>query len=95
MIQGLSFEDASALVKEMFAERAATIRRNGLKKLVTGIAMMFVPVIAWAAFMAAGYLPLKLFAVTVMIGVWGGWKSIKAIFMILAPKSEPGDVAEQ
>jgi hypothetical protein len=89
MIQGLSYEEASALVKEMFAERAATIRRNGFKKLVTGLAMMFVPVIAWLAFMAAGEIPLKLFAVTVMIGVWGGW------FMILAPKSDPGDVAEQ
>jgi hypothetical protein len=30
-----------------------------------------------------------------MIGVWGAWQCLKALFMILAPKSEPGDVAEQ
>jgi hypothetical protein len=42
-----------------------------------------------------GYIPLKLFAVTIMIGLWGAWKVLKSLFMILAPKSEPGDVAEQ
>ena len=95
MIQGLSYEEASALVKEMFQERAAAIRRNGFKKLAVGIGLMCVPFIALAIFLSMGYLPLKLFAVTIMVGVWGAWKFLKALFMILAPKSEPGDVAEQ
>jgi hypothetical protein len=95
MIQGLSFEEASALVKELFKERAATIRRNGFKKLAVGVGLMCVPVIALIGFLSMGYLPIKLFAVTIMIGLWGAWKFLKACFMILAPKSEPGDVAEQ
>lgn len=95
MIQGLSFEEASALVKELFKERAATIRRNGFKKLAAGIGMMCVPVVALIGFLSVGEIPLKLFAITIMIGVWGAWKFLKACFMILAPKSEPGDVAEQ
>ncbi len=95
MVQGLTFEEASALVQSMYAERAAVVRKNGFKKLGIGIAMMFVPVIAFFAFMAAGYLPLKIFAVTILIGLWGAWRALKALFMIFAPKSEPGDVAEQ
>jgi hypothetical protein len=36
---------------------------------------------------------VKLFAI--VVGVWGAWQFLKSRFMILAPKSEPGDVAEQ
>jgi hypothetical protein len=95
MIQGFGYEEASALVQSMFKERAATIRRNGFKKLAVGIALMCVPLVALAIFTSLGFILLKLFAITIMIGVWGAWKFLKALFMILAPKSEPGDVAEQ
>jgi hypothetical protein len=95
MIQGLSYEEAAALVKSMFKERAATIRRNGFKKLAVGIGLMCVPLVALAIFTSLGFIFLKLFAITIMIGVWGAWQFLKALFMILAPKSEPGDVAEQ
>jgi hypothetical protein len=56
---------------------------------------MCVPLVALAIFTSLGFILLKLFAITIMIGVWGAWKFLKALFMILAPKSEPGDVAEQ
>lgn len=95
MIQGFGYEEASALVQSMFKERAAAIRRNGFKKLAVGIALMCVPLVALAIFTSLGFILLKLFAITIMIGVWGAWKFLKALFMILAPKSEPGDVAEQ
>jgi hypothetical protein len=95
MIQGMSYEEASALVQSMFKERAAAIRRNGFKKLAVGIALMCVPLVALAIFTSLGFIFLKLFAITIMIGVWGAWQFLKALFMILAPKSEPGDVAEQ
>jgi len=95
MMQGLSRKEASSLVEGMFKERAATIRRNGIKKIVIGIALMCVPVVAFLIFTSIGFIPLKPFAVTLMIGVWGAWMVLKGIFMVLAPKSEPGDVAEQ
>jgi hypothetical protein len=95
MIQGFSYEEATASVQTMFKERAATIRRNGFRKLGVGIALMCVPLVALAIFASIGFMLLKLFAITIMIGVWGAWKVLKALFMILAPKSEPGDVAEQ
>ncbi|MEW6155838.1 MAG: hypothetical protein AB1813_00295 [Verrucomicrobiota bacterium] len=94
-IQGFNHEEASSLVGDLFKERAATIRKNGMKKVFKGIALVFVPIIALIVFLAIGYFPLKIFAVTVMVGCWGLWMVIKGMIMFLAPKSEPGDVAEQ
>jgi hypothetical protein len=94
-MQGFSQEEASSLVGTMFRERAATIRANGIRKSFIGIGLMCVPVVALLVFLSMGYMPIKLFAVTLMIGTYGAWTLLKGIIMFLAPKSEPGDVAEQ
>jgi len=95
MIQRFSYEEASSLVGTLFRERAVTIRRNGIKKTVIGIGLMCVPVVAFIIFTIMGFLPLKLFGATLVVGVWGAWMVLKGTIMFLAPKSEPGDVAEQ
>ncbi|HKS36832.1 MAG TPA: hypothetical protein VJW76_06560 [Verrucomicrobiae bacterium] len=95
MIQRFSYEEASRLVRELFRERAVTIRRNGIKKTVIGVGLMCVPVVAFIIFTIIGVLPLKLFGATLVVGVWGAWMVLKGTIMFLAPKSEPGDVAEQ
>lgn len=99
MIQGFSREDATAMVQQMFNERAITIRRNGIGKMMVGTGMLFVPVVAYLVLVSMGmsfgnaFFPIKLYALTVMVGLWGAWKFVKGIFMILAPRSEAGDVA--
>lgn len=95
MIQGFSYEEASGLVREMFRERAATIRGNGIKKILVGIALMCVPCVMLFIFLSIGVIYFKILAITIMIGLWGMWNVIKGIFMTIAPKSEAGDVAEQ
>ena len=95
MRQGIAYEEASELVDELFRERAATIRANGIRKIVTGSGLMFVPIIAWMIFAGIGVISLKLFAIAIMVGLWGAWQVFKGIFMVSAPKSESGDVAEQ
>jgi hypothetical protein len=40
-------------------------------------------------------IPLKLFAITIIIGLWGAWLVVNGILMAMAPKSERGDVADQ
>src|SRR5207249_9461336 len=94
-MQGFSQEEASSFVGTLFQERARTIRANGIRKSFTGIGLMCVPVVALIVFLSMGYFPLKLFAVTLMIGTYGAWTLLKGVIMFLAPKSEPGDVAEQ
>ena len=95
MMQGFSYEEASSLVQEMFQERAAEIRGNGIKKIIVGAGLICVPVITFLIFMSIGIIYFKILALTVMAGVWGLWMAAKGIFMVAAPKSEPGDVAEQ
>ena len=95
MRQGISVAESKELVAAMFQERAKTIRRNGIKKVVVGASMMCVPLIFFLVCLRVGYLPLKLFAVTIMLGLWGAWMALKGTIMFFAPKSEPGDVAEQ
>ena len=95
MIQGLTVPEARRMVEPMFAERAATIRRNGFGKIIVGSLMAATPVLAYFGFMHMGYIPFKIFAVIIMFGLYGAYQAIKGTIMVIAPKSEPGDVAEQ
>jgi hypothetical protein len=95
MMQGFTREEASSLVKELFQERAATVRGNGIMRIVMGFGLMCVPVVAFIVFMSIGVIHLGIFAVTIILGFWGVWMIIKGIHMVAAPKSEAGDVAEQ
>ena len=95
MIQGFTYEEASELVQGMFRERAATIRGNGILKIVLGAVLMCVPIAAWLTFLSIGFIFMKLFAVAIMVGLYGAYNVLRGIFMVLAPKSEAGDVAEQ
>jgi hypothetical protein len=94
MLHGISPQEATVLVRTMFQERAATIRGTGIRKIVVGSGLVSVPIVAFIVFAAVGVIPLKIFACTVVVGLWGAWMILKGVFMVLAPKSEPGDVAD-
>ncbi len=91
---GLDAQDAWGMVQEMQAERRATIRASGIKKIIIGVPLIFVPVGAWFAFQHAGYISIKLFGITIAIGVFGAWKLISGIFNLAFPDSEQGDLAD-
>jgi hypothetical protein len=93
MRQGISAAESQELVSAMFMERAKTIRRNGIKKVFMGIGLMCIPVAFFFGCMSVGYLPMKIFAVTIMVGLYGTYQALKGTIMFFAPKSEPGDVA--
>ncbi len=95
MRQGFNHAEAAEMVGAMFLERAAAVRSLGIRKIITGIALICVPIAAWVGFMSIGFIPMKIFAVTVMVGLYGAWLLMKGTFMFVAPKSEPGDVADQ
>ncbi len=94
-IQGLSYEQATALVETMSQERAATIRGIGIRKILFGSALVAVPVVAYFIFQRVGVLPLKLFAVAIMVGLWGAYQVLRGSILLAAPQMESGDVAEQ
>jgi hypothetical protein len=94
MIQGIGHEEADGLVRAMFQERAAAIRTSGVGKMLMGGLLMAVPVVAYIIFALIGVISIKLFAITVIIGLWGAWMELKGIIMFLSPKSEQGDVSD-
>jgi hypothetical protein len=95
MIQGFSHQEASDVAQKLFQERVAAVRSNGIRKIIIGIGLICVPIIALIIFLAVRVIPLKLFAVTIMVGLYGLWLVINGILMVAAPKSERGDVADQ
>lgn len=95
MIQRFTYEEASDLVNGMFKVRVAETRANGLRRIAVGAGMMAVPVIALLFFLSIHFMPLKVMGIAIAIGIWGFFKVITGIIMIVAPKLETGDVAEQ
>ncbi len=93
MIQSFSVAEANELVTKLFKERAAEMRSRGISKIIKGIGLMCVPVIALLVFLSFKVIPMNLFAVTIMIGLYGLWLFANGILMAVAPKSEEGDVA--
>ena len=94
-VNGVSVENATIMVNSMFAERAATIRGIGLRKILIGIPLICVPLISYSFFARLMIFPAKLFALTVMVGLYGVWNLLKGSIMFCSPKSEPGDVADK
>ena len=92
--QGFGADEAKATVAPLLDQRAQTVRKEGVSKVVIGIGMMCVPVIAFFIFRAIGVLPLKVFGATLVIGTIGAWRILSGILMFLSPKSEKGDVAD-
>ena len=95
MVNAFEYGEAKALVDAMFTERASTIRKNGIKKIVTGSLLAALPVVTFGICFATGVFLTKLIGATVLAGLYGLWQLAKGIFMVVAPKSEAGDVAEQ
>jgi hypothetical protein len=95
MIQGFSAQEASEGARDMFEERVKTLRSIGVRKLIKGVCLMLVPLIAFISFMAMGYFPIKIFAVTVIVGVYGAWLTLRGTILFLSPRSETCDVANE
>lgn len=95
MMQGFSVPEASELVGTMFQERAKTIRANGIRKVIIGTGLICVPLIALVFFLSIGIIPMKIFALTIMVGLYGLWLFVNGLLMAIAPKSERGDINDK
>lgn len=92
MMQGFKVDEASAIVREFFQERVKALRAKGTGKILMGSGLVCIPIGAFFAFMSMGFFPIKIFAVTIMAGLYGLYLVLKGIIMLAAPKSEPGEV---
>lgn len=95
VVQGFSREEADEMASEVFKERKAAVRANGIRKMLIGFGLIWVPIIAFIVFLSVGYMPLKPMGVAILIGLYGAYMLLRGFLMVIAPKSEKGDVAEQ
>ncbi|HTR41817.1 MAG TPA: hypothetical protein VMH87_09405 [Pseudomonadales bacterium] len=95
MVQGYGREEAMELTEVLVKERTSAVRANGIRKMIIGFGLMWVPVIALVVFLAIHYIPLKLMGAAILVGVYGAYLLIRGALMAIAPKSEKGDVADQ
>jgi hypothetical protein len=90
---GLGDKEASAYLDALFRERAADIRRTGIKKILIG-SFWVVVLVAYLAFAAlVGVIALKLLALAIVAAVVGVWKILEGIGYIVKPSSESGDLS--
>jgi hypothetical protein len=93
LINNIPRQEAMEIIRELTHERVVQMRKNGLVKIFSGILMVCVPIGGWFGGMAM--LSIKLFAVMIMLGLWGAYRVLKGTFMVVAPKAQQGDVSEQ
>jgi hypothetical protein len=93
MSQGFKEEEATETVEAILVERAASVKASGKKAVILGIGLLLVPCVSFFIFSTFGVFPLKLFGLTVAIGLLGGWKLVKGTTMVLSPKSHEGDLS--
>jgi len=91
---GIAVEEAKAIVSGICLERTASVRSSGIRKIVIGSLLALVPIVAYCIFLAIGVLPIKIFSLTVAVGVWGAWKILKGSLMVFSPEMEKGDLAD-
>jgi hypothetical protein len=96
MMQGIPAVEATEIAEGLFTERAQIIRAAGVKKIIIGIPLMALPVVLWFVFLATiHFVPIKLWALTLMAGLYGMYCLFKGLIMFFSPKSEPGDCSEK
>lgn len=94
-MNGFTQEDASAQVREMFKERAATLQRIGIGKLLQGILFLSASVVAGLMLGRLLFASITIFGIIVLVGLWGFWNCLNGTLMILFPKFTRGDVADK
>jgi hypothetical protein len=96
MMQGVAAAEATELAAGLFAERAQIIRAAGMKKIIIGIPLMILPVASWFfCLIEFRFVPIKLWALTLIAGIYGMYCLFKGLIMFFSPNSEPGDCSEK
>jgi hypothetical protein len=93
-IQGLGYEEASAIVNAMIRERMATIRATGISKILKGITLAVGSAVIFLLFVKAGFISIWILGTIATSCVYGLWMVLLGGLKVLSPKSEAGDASE-
>jgi hypothetical protein len=94
-VKGLNRSEAAEIAYKVSKERTAIVRRNGIWKIIVGIVLMCVPLIAYFGFKEAGRFPIKRSLMCYGIGILGAYFFVTGILAVAFPKSEKGAVEKE
>jgi hypothetical protein len=96
---GVAHEEAGGIVESFVHERADTIRKMGMKKLLIGGALVGALFTPWFAICIITHRffmpPLMIACLPGSVGVYGAFSLLKGAQLYLMPDSEMGDIAEK
>jgi hypothetical protein len=93
--QGIQNPDAATLTESFLQERDTSVKSLGRRSIMIGAPLILVPVISYLIMHQMGILLMKLLGLTVVVGLFGGWKVVKGTIMVTSPRSYPGDLSEE
>lgn len=85
--KGMTTVQADATVKEFAAERNAAVRRQGLRNLLMGVALLAVAGVLLFLVWAGTDLPVEGYGVLVVAALYGMWKLAAGLFPVVRPRS--------
>ena len=94
-VQGFSRVEAAELTKKLFHERPSIVRSNGIKKIIVGIVLMCVPVLAYFIFETTGRIWIKRALICYGIGIYGAYLLVCGIINIVVPNPEQGAIQKE
>src|SRR5262245_14153166 len=69
--QGFTKEEAETTINAIVEERVQSLRSLGRRNILIGLPLVLVPVASYLVFMQLGVFSIKIFAVTVVVGLFG------------------------
>lgn len=99
IIQGFSVGEARELTTDMFKKRRSATRVNGIRKIVIGSCLMSITLLVWGIFTHMDELSarvmVRIMGAAVLVGCVGLWFFVNGLVLLLAPKMDHQDLAEQ
>jgi len=96
---GVAHEEEGGIVEAFVHERADTIRKMGLKKILVGLPLIAVLFAPWLiiSFMTHRFFmpPVWILCLPGSAFVYGAYSLLKGMRLYLMPDSEMGDIAEK
>jgi hypothetical protein len=93
--QGATLVEAQTAYEAIKDDRAEYVRSAAKRKIIPGILLIAVPIVCFVIFMFMNVLPVRFFALTIVIGLIGAWKVIRGILGVVRPEAIQGDLSEE
>ena len=93
--QGATLVEAQIAYEAIKDDRAEFVRSAAKRKIIPGVLLIAVPIVSFVIFMFMNVLPVRFFALTIVVGLIGAWKVIRGVLGMIRPEAIQGDLSEE